>query len=70
MIKILDIICSCVLIISIYLCGAKPKIGWLIYIGNSILYCFLMFYKRLIFMGIAGIILGLIGVKNYLREKK
>ncbi len=69
-IKIIDFLCSITLIISMYLCGTKPKIGWLIYIINAGFYSFLMFYKGLIFMGITGIILGIIGIRNYKRSKQ
>ena len=69
MIKLIDFLCSITLIISMYLCGIKPKIGWFIYIINAFFYSFLMFYKSLFFMGITGIILGIIGVKNYLRAR-
>lgn len=68
-IKIIDFACSITLIISMYLCGTNPKIGWLIYIINAIFYSFLMFYKGLFFMGVTGIILGIIGIKNYKRIK-
>ncbi len=64
-IPILDFICSGILVLAVYLCGTKPKIGWLIYWVNSILYIFLMVHKELNFLAIAGIILLLIGIKNW-----
>lgn len=70
MIKYIDILCSITLIISIYICGSKPRLGWGIYFINAFLYCFLMFYKGLVFMGISGIVLGIIGLKNYINAKK
>ncbi len=68
-IKLLDIFSAVTLILAIYLCGTKPKIGWIIYIINAFFYSYLMWYNHLIFMMIAGIILGLIGFKNYLLIK-
>jgi membrane-bound ClpP family serine protease len=69
-IKIIEIIAVVTLILSIYLCGIKPRLGWLIYIINALFYTFLMFYKGLIFMGISGIILGIIGIINFRKAKK
>lgn len=68
-IKILDFLSSITLIVSIFICGTKPKIGWFIYFINAFFYCFLMFYKGLIFMGIGGIVLGIIGFRNFMRIK-
>jgi len=69
-IKLIDILCSITLIVSIYICGIKPRLGWGIYFINAFFYCFLMFYKGLTFMGISGIILGIIGLRNYLKAIK
>jgi hypothetical protein len=68
-IKIIDFLCSLTLVISIYICGIKPRIGWFIYFINAFFYCFLMFNKGLFWMGISGIILGIIGLKNFIKAK-
>jgi len=68
-IKIIDLLCSVTLVFSIYICGTKPRLGWFIYFINAFFYCFLMFYKGLIGMGISGIILGIIGLRNYIKAK-
>ena len=70
MIKFLDFLCGFTLIVSIYICGTKPKLGWFIYIFNAFIYTFLMFYKGLLFMGITGIVLGIIGIRNFWRNRK
>jgi len=70
LIKIIDFLCSLTLIISMYLCGTKPKLGWGIYIINAFFYTFLMWNKGLLFMTITGIILGIIGVKNYIIQRR
>jgi len=69
-INLIEIFCVITLILSIHFCESNPRRGWCIYIINSIFYAFLMFYKGLIFMGISGIILGLIGIKNFIKAKK
>ena len=69
MIKILDFVTAIWLISAVYLCGVKPKLGWLLYSLNSVFYVALMISKDLYFMAVVGIFLGLIGVKNYRKEK-
>jgi hypothetical protein len=68
-INIIDFLCSLTLVVSIYICGTRPRLGWFIYFINAFFYCFLMFYKGLLWMGISGIILGIIGLRNFRRTK-
>ncbi len=68
--RALDIFTSVTLIISVYLCGVKPKIGWCLYTINCIFYCLLMYLNELYGMAIVGVILFFIGLKNWLKTKK
>ena len=65
MIKFLDIGTSIILILSIYLCMEKPKIGWFIYTLNCIPYFILMRMNKLYGMMFVAIILFMIGANNF-----